>query len=192
MIFFLASPVLAGGPKYSYKEPLLNDEMTSIYKAIDDVLKGDVRISSVIITTATIAGVSVPGIFQIQQGLITASTSTTVTGSFIRTGLSVTITPSRTTHRIFVIANLGRLATTTASIVYATLERNGSNLAAGANGFQVWDNNAAGGAPATISYLDSPASTSALTYEVYMKGTAGTTSVNDTDGTASIIAVETF
>lgn len=128
-------------------------------------------------------------LMNIATGSITASTSTTTTGAFVKTGLLATITPKSTSSRILIIANLGRMATTTSSVVLATVERNAVDLSAG-SGFQEWDNNGAGGAPGTITYLDSPASTSPLTYEVYMRGSAGTTTMNDTNITASIMAIE--
>ncbi len=55
-ILLLCSPwnVLGAGPKYHYEDSNLNDEMSNIYKDIPNVLKGDVRISSVTIASATV------------------------------------------------------------------------------------------------------------------------------------------
>lgn len=55
LLLLLASPCLAGGPKYGYSDPKLDDEINNIYHDIASVTKGDVRISSVTIGTATIS-----------------------------------------------------------------------------------------------------------------------------------------
>lgn len=54
LILLLCSPCLASGPKYSFEDPKLNDELDNIYKDIGSNLSGDVRISSVTISTMTI------------------------------------------------------------------------------------------------------------------------------------------
>jgi hypothetical protein len=41
-----------------------------------------------------------------------------------------------------------------------------------------------------MSYLDSPSSTSELTYQVYLKAVSGTVYINYPDGKASITAYE--
>jgi hypothetical protein len=41
-----------------------------------------------------------------------------------------------------------------------------------------------------MSYLDSPSSTSELTYQVYLKAVSGTVYINYPDGKASITAFE--
>ncbi len=53
ILFLLASPCMAAGPKYSQADPQLQDEIENIYKDIRNVLNGDVRISSLTVTTCT-------------------------------------------------------------------------------------------------------------------------------------------
>ncbi len=53
-LLLLSSMGWAAGPKHEFSDPLLNDEMVNIYKDISTTLKGNVRISSVTITSATI------------------------------------------------------------------------------------------------------------------------------------------
>lgn len=57
LLLLLSSPCLAGGPKYRYSDAKLDDEINNLYHDIESVLKGDVRISSVTIGTATIQAI---------------------------------------------------------------------------------------------------------------------------------------
>lgn len=112
--------------------------------------------------------------FQPVQFTTTASSSTAST-SFISTNLTAAITPTNATHRIKVTVT-GVLTADSTSLsfqAYASISRNGTNLG-GANGFSsaaaivtsaVVDNDY----PCSFSYIDSPATTSALTYTVIIR-----------------------
>lgn len=86
------------------------------------------------------------------------------------TGLSVTITPSATSSRIFIIANHAGLGKDTGNTSgFIDLVRSGTKLFTMGS---LIGNNAGSGTNipgnATISYVDSPSSTSALTYKTQL------------------------
>ena len=102
----------------------------------------------------------------------TATTSTT----YVATGVTATITPSATTSKILILVN-GSAYLQNNNFVVLTIKRGTTDLADGRTyglaasrlrggtdlGFQVG-----------MSYVDSPATTSATVYEVFLRGTAGT------------------
>lgn len=130
-------------------------------------------------------------VFQIVSATSTTAFSTT-SSTFQTTNLSASITPSDSAHRIIIIAN-GFVNTGAGAVDYfITLSRGGSNIL-GTNG--QYSMNFAGSAEelgASLSYTDSPASTSALTYAVQIRN--GNNSTNITFGganrTQSIILME--
>jgi hypothetical protein len=131
------------------------------------------------VTLPTTGGIvrttTTPGsILQVIQTTNTAATGTTGT-SFIATTLTATITPSSASNKILIFYS-GPSYTTGATYVYSTLYRNASvNLGfGGASALSVTGNNP-GTYDTTVStmYLDSPATTSAITYTVYIKTSGG-------------------
>jgi hypothetical protein len=86
--------------------------------------------------------------------------------------LSVTITPSSASNKIVIFVNHYSFNDTSTS--FYTIYRDATNLG-NTDGFAIW--NSRGGNQTGISsynYLDSPATTSPITYQVYMKTSAGT------------------
>jgi len=126
--------------------------------------------------------------------VITATDATqrsTSSGSFVTASntLSVSITPSSASNKIFIETNFTAWLDG-ASEAQFTIYRDATNLG-NTNGMVVLYNQASGSQitiPTGMSYLDSPSSTSALTYQVYARTTAG--SVNFIYGIASITAFE--
>ena len=128
-------------------------------------------------------------ILQIVQAVKT-DTFTTTSASYVDvTGLSVTITPSSTSSKILVTYSL-QFSGITDSYGAATFVRNGSIVVAGtsATGNQTnvttalatgssgnWDYKLQ---TSQFEYLDSPATTSALTYKVQVKVTYSSRQVN--------------
>lgn len=107
------------------------------------------------------------------------TTSTSFTGV---TGLSVTITPSSTSSKILVMADyMTGSSATGGSTVLSQLVRDGSqiggNIASNQSNDNIRDTNFIG-----INYLDSPASTSTLTYQIQIRATSGTGYVGRTGG----------
>lgn len=126
---------------------------------------------------------------------LTTSSATTNT-SFVRSGLAATVTPSLTSSSV-TIGGFCSLSNSDPSSVnaYATLERNGTNLGNATLG--MWSCNS-GQVAATridcqipIYYIDSPATTSATTYEVYFRiSGAGTATINNAGSSCFMWASE--
>ena len=109
------------------------------------------------------------------------------------TGLSVTIQPSSTSNKILVLVNIGVLGNSTNDNASFVFLAKGGTLISGAQG------NSSGSrapcaasvklshsfhtAPASFSYLDSPSSTSSLTYQVYCSSETTTTATINRMGT---------
>ena len=97
-----------------------------------------------------------------------ASTSTSFIASGI--GLSVNITPSSTSNKIFVIASTCISNSSNESYCTATLYRDSTNLGNSNLGMgTVWSTSGTPNFPMTMTVLDSPSSTSQLTYQVYFR-----------------------
>jgi hypothetical protein len=133
------------------------------------------------------------GAFRVLQVVSTTKTSafttTAAAGSpVLVTGLTATITPSSTSSKILVVASVSLGQNTAQNQAFAFLYRGGSAIILGdsngsrtrvtaqssvaGNGFQEL---------CTMTYLDSPASVAALTYQVYVATnvlSGGTVTVN--------------
>ena len=122
------------------------------------------------------AGTLVPSagaVMQVVEGTRTAWTSTSA-AYFVTTGQSVTITPSSTSSKILLLGNLnGTYTSLAASFHQIKLYRGGSDIAWIASNYgqglvQI-------GESLAWSYLDSPSTTSATTYELYFRQQGGGT-----------------
>ena len=107
--------------------------------------------------------------------VVTATDSTqrtTTSSSFVTASntLSVSITPSSSSNKIFVLVTNGGQADG-ANAVY-TIYRDSTNLGNGNDGMYSAGGNK-GRTNTTMSILDSPATTSAITYQVYLRTTTG-------------------
>ena len=125
--------------------------------------------------------------------VITATDSTrrdTTSSSFV-TGsntLSVSITPSSASNKIFLVSHFTQLASANN---FFTFYRGATNIGHSSYGLG-HSSNTSHWMVQTISYLDSPSSTSALTYQVYFRSTSGTAYLitDQSGGIASITAFE--
>lgn len=133
--------------------------------------------SAINLTNATAlpsAALPTGSILQVVQSTSTTSFQTSST-SFQASGFTATITPKFATSKILVTVvttNYVQAGDVNTSTIY----RGGTNLGGGpSSGFQ-W-NRLRGGTdlqfPMVINYLDSPATTSATTYQTYIKSNAG-------------------
>jgi hypothetical protein len=89
----------------------------------------------------------------------------TASASFVASGMSVTITPTSTTSKILIRFDTNVYKNTDGA-GYFTIYRGATNLAGSGNQMNmttIFDKYV----PCSIGYLDSPSSTSALTYELY-------------------------
>ena len=107
------------------------------------------------------------------------TTTTTDSGTYIDTGLTLNITPTKSTSKILVIVTGFFVGGTSSTWCYGQLVRGSTPLCLGTGGtnanctFAAFAN---GGISSgnTISYLDSPATTSATTYKLQFKSGDGT------------------
>lgn len=138
------------------------------------------------------AGVSASAGQVIQVVTATDSTQRTTTStSFVTASntLSVTITPSATANKVLVIYS-GEYNTDGGAVNIVTLYRDATNLEVNSNsGFRA--SNVQEAAGISIVHLDSPSTTSAVTYQIYFRGNSGTTvRLANNNRPASITAME--
>ena len=113
-------------------------------------------------------------VVQVVTGTDSANNTTTST-SFVDTNLAATITPTSASSLIFVIATGGVDNNAAGGNGYLTIDRNGTNLGNGTGGTSYFYNPSRLQIPWSASVLDSPASTSALTYTVQLRSGGGAT-----------------
>jgi hypothetical protein len=121
---------------------------------------------------------------------------TTTSSSFVTASntLSVTITPSSASNKVFIlVSNSGRSGEESFYTVY----RGATDLgAASSKGFIVINGESAvasSGAGIGLSFLDSPNTTSATTYQVYMRATNGSTAylnISNSKGTITVMEIK--
>jgi hypothetical protein len=146
-----------------------------------------------ITNSGTATGFGGGKVLQVVQGLLTTEQSTTST-SYVAPGLDVTITPAATSSKILIMMCGGMYGNPSSGFNYVpTIYRDSTNLAdTDASGFASF--RAGGstlGASVCINYLDSPSSTSAITYHYYHKISTGTAYIGyNSNATSTIIAME--
>ena len=124
--------------------------------------------------------VKIPGhVIQVEDFQRVGSNSITTT-SFSSTGITKTITPKFATSKILAIVNLGSIYnSTTSGQPRFTLYRGSTNLGGtqgntSDNFGQTFNSAGAVSIQCTFTHLDSPATTSAITYTVYVRTNTGT------------------
>ena len=130
-------------------------------------------------------------VLQVVQGSTQAVVNTT-SATPQTTGLSATITPSSSSNKIMVLVSGGNWYTgaATQQIAYQ-IYRNGSVPAGMNNGFAyAYSPQAALQGSYNLSYLDSPASTSALTYALYFWSANGGGSNINSNGNSCFIYIQ--
>ena len=116
------------------------------------------------------------GIVQVKQSLYnTYSSSNTNTSMSAISGWTVVITPKFNTSKMLVTVNIS-LECRSENMLGVELTRNGTAMFNNKGGFR-GDN--ANGGYITLSYLDSPATTSAVTYGVQTACNTGTYAINN-------------
>ena len=128
--------------------------------------------------------------------VVTATDSTqrtTTSTSFVTASntLTVDITPSATTSKVLILASSMIYASAQYRWLETTIFRGGSNILS-SNGASGIYGGADNGGSISINYLDSPSSTSSLTYDVRLRiSNSDTTAyINYASSTGSIIALE--
>tara|TARA_E500000178_G_scaffold348494_1_gene403683 strand:+ start:144 stop:722 length:579 start_codon:yes stop_codon:yes gene_type:complete len=107
-------------------------------------------------------------ILQVVSNFITSDFNTTST-SLVTTGLAQAITPSASSSKILCVVSIGAWYVATGGSANATIYRGSTNIGNGNNGLTAIYGTSGGYIPSTGQVLDSPATTSATTYTVYVK-----------------------
>jgi hypothetical protein len=158
--------------------------MTSIIKVdnIQTAAGGSATASSL-----GIGGVGKIGqVVQVSGNNGTATTST----SFVAAPIAVTITPSATSSKIYVSIGFNNKTSTDQEFV-ATIYRDSTNLGDSSDGFFKDQSKVANSKNFVyMQYVDSPSSTSAIEYKVYIKGEGQTVTANQDAADWSFIAME--
>jgi hypothetical protein len=150
-------------------------------------------ISASNITTGTLPKAQLPtgSILQVLTDTQPGEQSTSST-SFTNTALSITITPTSATSKIFLLYT-GSAGNDGTQESYLTIARNGTNLGNSTNGMmRIWFNGSGsyhfGGF--SMSFLDSPATTSAITYTVQFRTNSGLVYISGANSTDSFTVFE--
>lgn len=132
-------------------------------------------------------------VLQVVNGTYASQTSTAST-SYVDTGLTATITPISSTSKILVFVSQNGLQKSGVDIrVQLQLVRNGSNILSFESEILFTNASSSQNAVSSANYLDSPATTSAVTYKTQIRVGYGTGSVYwNTVGTGSIAAASTI
>ena len=120
--------------------------------------------------------------------------NSTASSTFVATDSTVTITPTSTNSKILIQTNAPLYGNNNNTHTYTTIYKDNVNLAGGTSELQLfatgsdsmgrWSNG-------SMQFLDSPNTTSAVTYTVYFKnGTSGTSHYDANGGMAIITAME--
>jgi len=143
-------------------------------------------------TGGTVRTTTTPGtILQVVSATYSTEISNS-TGTYSDAGLSVSITPSSSSSKILILCSQGMFKSTGSAGIYMQVLRNSTSIlingrlgitdSAGVGSFVLW----------SCNYLDSPATTSAITYKTQFRNynTTGTAYVNIDGSTAQIALME--
>ena len=176
----------------------------------DKIGQNSISSNNIVSVNASVASVGTLPTARLPAGSVLQVVSNTKTNFFTTTstsfvdvtGLSLSITPTSATSKILLIVTSYQSSSSTSGLTVYNLVRNSTNIATPANtglSFSASAGNYTGASdnifPFTISFLDSPATTSATTYKVQVKTNTGTLYINtrvslDSAFTTTITAME--
>jgi len=121
----------------------------------------------------------------------TSRSTSSTTYTLASSSLTANITPSASSSKIYVMITAACYSNTDQKRGYTTIFRDSTNLA-GADGMaQLYVNGATILTPLALSVLDSPSSTSQITYQIRIKAQSGTTMyINEYNSKGSITLYE--
>ena len=170
---------------------------TLVGRATTDTLTNKSIVATQLSGTIAAARLPAGSVLQVIQATDSTSRSTS-SSSWVTVSntLTVTITPNFSTSKILILSSMAVNQTASNGDVYFTIFRNGStNLGNSTSGFFAIYTNAVYTNPfrvsGSVSYLDSPATTSATTYQLYMQtnGT-GNAGLNNESQVSTITVME--
>ena len=150
----------------------------------------DTASGTVLTTTNPKAG----NILQVVNVDIANTTITTNSTSFVSMNTSVSITPSATSSKVLILlTGGGTYLPSSTSFAYVTVYRDSTNIGDSTTGLESMYNTGTSYAiiPHSLSVLDSPNTTSAITYTIYARCVNGTYQFQNTDRAhATLTAME--
>ena len=130
-------------------------------------------------------------VIQVQSFNLVNIRLATSSSSFTATQLTVNITPASSSNKIYISAAGSANNESSGRTLYYTLYRDSTNLGGSSGLGQIYSSGARMHGTLAISILDSPATTSQVTYTVYIKALGGTVEFPaSTAETATITAME--
>ena len=146
-----------------------------------------------IVGATTASTVHAPGhVIQVQSVASSAQLTLSSTNTWVATGIQLNITPKFSNSKIYIVANIDFDANAANRILFTSIFRNDSvNLGQATNGFNA--SMSSGGrmmSSVGISHLDSPATTSAVNYEVYARCNNQPTYINLYGGVCGLTLME--
>jgi hypothetical protein len=131
-----------------------------------------IKLNNQSLTAVTSAGIPIrsKSVLQVVSDFTTASHNTSST-TFVNSGFSVSITPTFTTSKVFVIVSIPSWYIQ-GGYAYATVFRDSTNIGDGNYGLMMGSVTASY-APSTMQVMDSPSSTSSLTYSLHHRSVGG-------------------
>jgi len=147
--------------------------------------------------TALPAAITTGKVLQVVSNDHTTRFVTSSTSYVAATGYTVVITPSATSSKIFLLNSGGGGDSESAGrLIYGTYYRtisggSATHIGGDSEGIsQVFCTNSRTQAPLNMSMLDSPNTTSEITYQIYVKSASGQVSYNNNEGSAKFTAFE--
>jgi hypothetical protein len=131
-------------------------------------------------------------VLQVVEG-VTGTESFTTSTSYQATNLSASITPTSSSSKILIIVSSTLYISTSPNGCNATVYRGGSDIASAYSaGVLFLGDTIVGWGKCATTILDSPASTSSLTYQLYVKSSSGGVNVgaNRNNTRNSIVLME--
>jgi len=157
--------------------------------------QGNVANASLGAVTALPAGVGGKVLQAVTATDQTARTTTSTSFVTASNTLTVNITPSSSSNKVYVIAHFNCYGSNSNTNIYYTLYRGSTNLGNGTNGMalhkpQYTTSFNTASHNACIQILDEPSSSSQQTYQVYFAAASGTAHINYHSGKSVITAME--
>ena len=139
--------------------------------------------------------ISAGHVVQVVSSLKTPTSITTTSNSFTATGHSLSITPTSSSSKVLLMLNGGgHYLPTVAQMAVVTIYRDSTNIGDATHGLESAYTTSGSDFsinPHSISIVDSPSTTSAITYQTYMKTAAGTFQYHLGDrGSVNFVAME--
>ena len=137
-------------------------------------------------------GVHIPGhVVQVKSFALANTRLQTSSSSFTASQLTVNITPASSSNKIYISAAGSANNESSGRQLYYTLYRDSTNLGGTSGLGQVYSSGARVHGTLAISILDSPATTSQITYTVYVRSNGNTVEFpSSTAETVTITAME--